>query len=97
MPLFRKKPERSNEEDLRVIEASVKNIRNRMASQKMPLGDLFALMGEDERQILSHLPKPKPAVEERLLPDQIVSTKKKEEPRPNLDARSNELFFRTQS
>jgi hypothetical protein len=97
MPLFRKrKQEVSSEDELREIEASVKNIRSRMANHNMPLGDLFALMGEDERQILAHLPRPEESSADRFLPNQIAAkASTSEEPKPTLDARSNDLFFRT--
>lgn len=97
MPLFgKKKPQVSNEDDLREIEASVKNIRGRMADHKMPLGELFALMGEDERPILAHLPKPEGSMQQRMLPSEVASKAKNEEPKPSIDARANDLFFRMQ-
>jgi hypothetical protein len=34
------------------VEAQVKAIRARVGSEQMPLSELFALMGEDEREVL---------------------------------------------
>lgn len=97
MALFgKKKTEASNEAELAEIEASVRNIRGRMANHKMPLGDLFAMMNEDERPILAIIPrKDGGPVAERVLPDQIASKTTKDEPKPSLDARGNDLFFRS--
>ncbi|MGE0686765.1 MAG: hypothetical protein AB7P33_08475 [Dehalococcoidia bacterium] len=97
MGLFgKKKSDASDEAALAEIEASVRNIRSRMANHKMPIGDLFAMMNEDERPILSIIPKKAPPPpSERVSPDQITSNARKDEPKPSLDARSNDLFFRS--
>ncbi len=97
MGLFgKKKADASNEAELAEIEASVRNIRSRMANHKMPLGDLFAMMNEDERPILAIIPRKTPQdPAERVLPDQVASTAKKDQPKPSLDARSNDHFFRS--
>lgn len=71
MPLFgKKKPTTSNQNDLRDIEASVREARSRLSHHSMPLTDLFGLMGEDERPILSRMPdgRPEPV---RVSPDDI--------------------------
>ena len=73
MGLFGKKePAKSNEADLKEIEASVKLVRARMSERKMPLGELFAMMGEDERPILAAIPMRQAMEPERISPDQIA-------------------------
>ena len=95
MSLFgRKKPEVSNEGDLRKLENSVASIRRRLVDHKMPLNELFALMNEDERPILSHLPVKRAEDDEASLEAQLAPRPAKRNARnEQLDTRSNELFF----
>jgi hypothetical protein len=95
MPLFgRKTPQASNEGDLRDLEVSVASIRRRLVDHKMPLNELFALMNEDERPILSHLPVKRAEDEEASLEAQLTTKPAKQNARnQQLDTRSNELFF----
>jgi hypothetical protein len=91
MPLFgRRKPLALNEDDLRDLEHSVASIRRRLVDQKMPLNELFALMNEDERPMLAHLPVKRAEDEEGALEAQLAAKPAKP---PANGQRSNELNF----
>jgi hypothetical protein len=71
MGLFGKKKDApSSKSDLEEIEASVQHVRRRLGNAKMPIDELFRLMGEDDRKVLANIPRPKPQSEPQM-PDEI--------------------------
>ena len=52
MRLFRRQARDDQNVAIEEVEAQIKAIRARIGNEQMPLSDLFALLGEDERQAL---------------------------------------------
>ena len=69
---FGKRKPRPNEAALQELETSMQVVRRRLSDAKMPLDELFALMGEDDRKVLAQLPRPKPPAEPTA-PDDAAS------------------------
>jgi hypothetical protein len=62
----------SNAAHLQEIEASVRLVRRRLSNAKMPIDELFKLMGEDDRKVLASLPRPRQPAEPTV-PDDTPS------------------------
>lgn len=56
MPFWKKQEQAASAvDDLKAIEASVSLARSRLADQKRPLAELFAMLGEDDRDAMNAL------------------------------------------
>ncbi len=77
-----KKNDQATEQDLKAIAASVRLSRARLAHRNMPIEELFALVGEDERPILSAMP-PSYYATTRVLPGDIPSREPSKLPVPH--------------
>ena len=76
--LFRKRNAGpSNEAQLQEIEASVQSVRRRLSNARMPIDELFRMLGEDDRQLIAAMHRPR-ATEF----DEELGTKLQEPPNP---------------
>ena len=91
MGLFgKKKSAESVDAAIKEIEQSVRLVRARMSNAKMPLGDLFAMMSEDERPSMAAMPVGGGAEPKRILPDQIARPAAEKTP-TRVDARGGQF------